>query len=170
MSWIISRIIIGSWGDPWEATDKNTVLAFKWANQSIKSTFITPGRVPCSKIKCKSLKNPEAKRVLGADEKSRAEMRFHMRKPCWGWNDPDIEVRMLPCYAAARTGARLPEPGQWADGTTPGFHAPFINTPSRSPEGSQDTISNIHSGDFLNAPRGLACAPIRDRVHYSTRS
>lgn len=35
-------------------------------------------------IKCKSLKNPEVKCVLGTDEKSRAEMRYHVRKPCWG--------------------------------------------------------------------------------------
>lgn len=78
-------------------------------------------------------------------------MRFGMRKPCWGWNDPATEeVRMALCYAVPRTGARLPEQGRRSDGTAPGFRAPFINTPSRSPEGSRNTKSNLRSRESLS--------------------
>lgn len=74
----------------------------------------------------------------------------------------------MSCYAALRTGARLPEPAQWADGTAPGFHAPFINTPSRSPEGSRNSKSNIKSGECSSqAHVQPKCAPFNTLLRYT---
>lgn len=68
---------------------------------------------------------------------------------------------MASCCAVLSTGARLSELGQWADGTAPGLHAPFINTPSRSPEGSRNMKSNIKSKESLSTSWRLAasCTP-----------
>lgn len=70
-------------------------------------------------------------------------MRFHMRKPCWGWNDPSIEeVRMaafhVRCSRCWLVGLMLScvSRAMWTDGTSPGFHMVSINTSSHSPEGS----------------------------------